>query len=132
MAEDIHPAAPHHLPAFLPGPDGSDPLMTVTIFTLLGAAMLIGIVYLSLHAAPERMAHSTNNTQLQLVAILTLVALFTHNHLFWIIALVISVMRLPDYGTPLNAIARALAKRESLPDAPPEAAATAGKDDARA
>lgn len=26
MSNQVHPAAPHHMPFFLPGPDGSDPL----------------------------------------------------------------------------------------------------------
>jgi hypothetical protein len=122
MAQDVHPMAPHHLPAFLPGPDGADPLFTFTVVMLLGAAMLLGVLYLSLHSVPERMAHSANNVQLQAVAVLTLLALFTHNHLFWIIALLIAVVRLPDYATPLNTIARALAKREGVDHSEPAAA----------
>ena len=43
---DTHPAAPHHLPAYIPGPDGSDPLFTVTVIAILIlflAAAIMGI-----------------------------------------------------------------------------------------
>jgi hypothetical protein len=105
--------APHVLPPFLPGADGSDPLFTViTIFVI---ALLIGAggLYFTLHALPEKMGHSANSTQLQLISILAILALFTHNNLFWVIALVIAAVRLPDYLTPLTSIAESLAKTKN-------------------
>jgi len=39
------------------------------------------------------------------VAVLGLLALFTHIHLFWIAALLLAMIDLPDFGTPLRSIA---------------------------
>jgi hypothetical protein len=36
---------------------------------------------------------------------LALIALFTHEHLYWIAALVLAMIELPDFGTPLRSIA---------------------------
>jgi hypothetical protein len=52
------------------------------------------------------------------VAVLCLLALFTHNHLFWIIALLLAFVRIPDFETPLYTIADSL-KRMSNPPPPP-------------
>jgi hypothetical protein len=112
MQGQIHPMAPHHIPWFLPGPDGSDGLFTFTVFMMIGAMLVLGNLYLRLHAVPERMAHSSNHTQQQAVTVLALLALFTHNNLYWVIALFIAVVRWPDFSTPLNAIADALERRE--------------------
>lgn len=108
MSDAIHPAAPHHLPYFIPGPDGSDPMFTHVTMFLVVALLLLGTLYFRLHALPEHFAHRANHTQMQLVAILTLLALVTHNHLFWLIALVLAVVQIPDFTTPLADIARAL------------------------
>lgn len=106
----IHPMAPHFLPHYLSAADGSDYLFTaMTIFVIL---LLIGAggLYFTLHALPEKMGHSANSTQLQLISILAILALFTHNNLFWVIALLLAALRLPDYLTPLTSIADSLAK----------------------
>ena len=56
------------------------------------------------------MAHRTNKVQLQFVAVLALLALFTHNHVFWIAALLLALVELPDFSTPMNSIALSLEK----------------------
>lgn len=109
MSENIHPLAAHHIPHFLPGPDGSDPLMTIMIVALVALVILVGSLYLHLHALPERVAHGNERMQMEIVAILALVALFTHNNLFWIAALILAFIQLPDFQTPLNSIAASLA-----------------------
>lgn len=112
MDPSIHPLAPHHIPWYLPGPDGSDGLFTFTVWLMIGLLLVIGNLYLRLHAVPERMAHSTNHTQQQAVTIFALLALFTHNNIYWVLALFIAVIRWPDISTPLNAIADSLERRE--------------------
>lgn len=109
MTDTLHPLAPHTLPRYLSGPDG-DPLLTIVLWLLIILLMVVGNLYLKLHAIPERMAHKQNNTQLQVVMLLAILALFTHNNLFWIAALLLSVIRLPDFTTPLNSIAKSLKK----------------------
>ena len=108
MTDTIHPLAPHHLPKFIPGADGSDPLFTAIVVLLIILLLVIGNAYLKLHALPERMAHKQNHTQLQIITILAILALFTHNNIFWVGALLLSVVRLPDFSTPLNSIADSL------------------------
>jgi len=103
------------LPFFLTGPGETDALLTgMIIFTIL-VVLLIGVFYLYLHALPERMAHRANSTQLQLVGILALLALFTHNNIFWVAALLIVAIRLPDFVTPINSIAQSLQRLAERP-----------------
>jgi hypothetical protein len=42
--------------------------------------------------------------------VLALLALFTHNNIFWVAALLLALVRLPDIATPLVAMADSLAK----------------------
>ncbi len=121
MSMTPHPLASEHLPKFIPGPDGSDPLFTVVVFLLVILLMAIGIIYLKLHAIPERLAHKHNNTQLQVIAVLAILALLTHNNFFWFAALLLSVVRIPDFSTPINSIADSLkriADRENEKSSP--------------
>jgi NADH:ubiquinone oxidoreductase subunit 5 (subunit L)/multisubunit Na+/H+ antiporter MnhA subunit len=104
----LNPAAPHYLPSFITGPGQSDWLMTVMLVFLIVTVVSVGLIYLRLHALPEHMAHRTNKVQLQFVAVLALLALFTHNHVFWIAALLLALIELPDFSTPVNSIARSL------------------------
>lgn len=122
MTGDIHPLAPEHLPRFISPSDGSDPLFTMVLWLLVVLLMTIGVLYLKLHALPERMAHRQSSTQLQFIAVLAVLALFTHNNIFWVAALLLSVVRLPDYLTPINSIAASLSQLAGTSDAaaPPD------------
>jgi hypothetical protein len=113
-----HPAAIDHLPFFLPGPDGSDPLFTVMAVFLIVVLLLVGNFYLRLHSLPEQMAHGASKVQLQLVGVLGLLALFTHNHLFWVAALLIALVPIPDFSRPLFSMAESL---ERIAGGPPPA-----------
>jgi NADH:ubiquinone oxidoreductase subunit 5 (subunit L)/multisubunit Na+/H+ antiporter MnhA subunit len=106
----LNPAAPHFLPAFVALPGEPDWLMSVMFVFLIVTVVSVGIIYLKLHALPEHMAHRTNKVQLQFVAVLALLALFTHNAVFWIAALLLALVELPDFSTPMNSIALSLEK----------------------
>ena len=108
--EQTHPAASGHLPAFITGPGQTDVLFVVTIVLLIAIVLLIGNFYLRLHALPEQMAHRTKKVQMEIVAVLALIALFTHNHLFWIAALLLAFVEIPDFSTPIASMARSLEK----------------------
>ena len=108
MAEPLHPAATHHLPAFITAPGETDVLFGVMAIFVLLAVIGIGIFYFKLHALPEQMAHRGQKVQFELVAVLALLALFTHNHAFWIAGLLLALVPLPDFLTPLSSIARSL------------------------
>jgi hypothetical protein len=105
MAQTIHPAAPHHLPWFITAPDQTDVLMVVTGIFLLIAVLAVGNIFLHLHTLPERMAHRSQKLQFEIVAVLGLLALFTHQHVFWVAGLLLALIDLPDFGTPLRRIA---------------------------
>lgn len=104
----MNPLAPHHLPPFVTEPGGSDWLMSVMAVFLLVAVVSVGLVYLKLHALPEHMAHRTSKVQYQFVAVLALLALFTHNNVLWIAALLLALVELPNFSTPMNSIALSL------------------------
>jgi hypothetical protein len=115
----MHPAAPHHLPFFVPGPDGSDTLMVVMGIFLVGVILWVGTLYWKLHSLPERMAHRTHKLQFEIVAVLGLIALFTHMHIFWIAGLLLAMIDLPDFSTPLRSIAGSVERiADATPDTP--------------
>ena len=105
MAESLHPAASHHLPIFITAPGETDVLMVVMGVILALSVLAFGILFLRLHSLPERIAHKTHKTQFEIVAILCLIALFTHMHIFWIAALLLAFIDLPDFGGSLSRIA---------------------------
>jgi hypothetical protein len=105
MSTPAHPDAPHHLPFFLPGPDGSDPLFVVAGVSMLLGLLAFGLLFLRLHTLPERIAHRGQKLQFEIVAVLGLLALFTHMHVFWVLGLLLAVIDLPDFGGPLRRIA---------------------------
>ncbi len=118
MSESLHPAAPHHLPSFITAPGETDILMVVVGLILLAAILFVGNVYLKIHSLPERMAHKSQKLQFEIVAVLCLLALFTHNHLFWVIALLLALVDLPDFSTPLRSIAGSVQKMAGIPPDP--------------
>jgi hypothetical protein len=121
VSESLHPAAPHHLPGFITAPGDTDTLMVVVGIVLIGSVLAVGNFYLHLHTMPERMAHKSQKLQFEIVAVLGLLALFTHNHLFWVIGLFLAMIDLPDFSTPLRSIAGSVEKIAGVP--PGEAAA---------
>ena len=110
MAASLHPAASHHLPAFITAPGQTDVLMVAMGVLLLGAVLMFGILFLRLHSLPERMAHRTHKLQFEIVAVLCLLALFTHIHLFWVAALLLAMIEFPDIGGNLGRIAGSVEK----------------------
>src|ERR1700742_1774094 len=101
---------PHHLPFYMAKPGETDVLMIVMGIFLVFAVLGVGNVYLHLHSLPERMAHKSQKLQFEIVAVLGLIALFTHIHLFWVAALLLAMIDLPDFGTPLRSIAGSVEK----------------------
>ncbi|MBS7813803.1 hypothetical protein [Roseococcus pinisoli] len=115
MSTTLHPAAPHHLPLFVAGPDGSDVVMVATGIFLLAAIVTFGILFLRLHTLPERMAHRGHKLQFEIVAVLGLLALFTHLHIFWVAGLLLALIDLPDFTGPLRRIAGSNERIAGLP-----------------
>jgi hypothetical protein len=116
LSANVHPAAPHHLPGFVTAPGETDVLMVVMAIFLIVAVLAVGNLFLRLHTLPERMAHGSQKLQFEIVAVLGLLALFTHQHIFWVAGLLLALVDIPDFGTPLRRIAGSV---ESLAKIPP-------------
>lgn len=109
---------PHHLPFFLAKPGETDVLMIVMGIFLVLAVLGVGNIYLRLHSLPERMAHKGQKLQFEIVAVLGLISLFTHIHIFWIAGLLLALVDLPDFSTPLTSIAGSVEKIADAEAAP--------------
>ena len=103
-----HPAASHHLPWFLTAPGDSDILFTITTIIVLLVVFGLGVVFFRLHSLPERLGHK--KLQFEIVAVLCLLSLFTHVHLFWVLALLLALVDLPDFQTPMRSMADSLGR----------------------
>jgi hypothetical protein len=115
MTASLHPAAPHHLPAFIAAPGETDVFMVVMAVVLVVAVMSIGLLFLRLHTLPERIAHKGHKLQFEIVAVLGLLALFTHVHLFWVIGLLLALIDIPNFGGVLGRMAGSLEKIAGIP-----------------
>jgi hypothetical protein len=119
----VNPAAPHDLPVFITGPGETDLLMVGTGIFLLFAVLGVGLLFLRIHTLPERMAHKSQKLQFEIVAVLGLLALFTHEHIFWVAGLLLALVDLPDWGSPLRRMAGSLEKMAGIaPDSGADAA----------
>ncbi|MDT1062658.1 hypothetical protein RM190_12335 [Paracoccus sp. CPCC 101403] len=118
----LHPEAVAHLPPFITLPGQTDWFLIGVGIFLIAAVVGVGVFYLKLHALPEQMAHSGQKMQFEIVAVLALIALFTHNHAFWIAGLLLAMIPIPDFTTPLSSMAESLglmARRKARPVPPP-------------
>jgi hypothetical protein len=103
-----NPIATAHLPFFITAPGETDVLFNITLWFVVACIILTGVVFLTIHSLPERMAHKSKKVLLDLIALLCLLALLTHNHLFWFIAIILAFIDIPDFLTPVNRIARSV------------------------
>src|SRR4051794_18050117 len=96
-------------------PGETDTLMIVMGVVLVVAVLGIGILFLRLHTLPERIAHKTHKLQFEIVAVLGLLALFTHMHIFWVAGLLLALIDIPDFGNPLRRIAGSVERIAGIP-----------------
>lgn len=116
--------APHHLPFYLAPGSGTDVLMVAMGVFLIGTVLWVGTLYWGLHSLPERMAHKSQKLQFEIVAVLGLISLFTHMHAFWVAGLLLALIDIPDFGTPMRSIADSV---EKIADATPGAVSEADR-----
>ena len=100
-----NPIATPHLPFFITPPGQTDVLFNIMVVFVVGSIVLTGIVFLTIHSLPERMAHKSKKIQMDIIAVLCLLALFTHEHVFWFAALLLAFIDIPDFLTPVKRIA---------------------------
>ena len=131
MTESLHPATSHHLPSFITAPGETDVLMVAVAIILVLSILGFVALFFRLHTLPERMAHRNHKLQFEIVAVLGLLALFTHIHLFWVAGLLLALIDIPDFGGSLSRIAGSTEKLagigpgEGAVDLPHEAVAAA-------
>jgi hypothetical protein len=115
MSPTMNPAAPHHLPVFITAPGETDLFLNGAAIFLVIAVLSLGSLYFRLHALPEHMAHrNASKLQFEVVAVLALLALFTHTTIFWVAALILALVPIPDFHGPLSVMADALARMAGL------------------
>jgi hypothetical protein len=119
MSAEANPAAPHHMPIFITEPGQTDVLFNVMLGFLIVAVLMVIVFYFMLHSLPERLAHKGQKIQLEIVAVLGLISLFTHNHLFWIAGLLLAFIPIPDFSTPLERMADSLGRMAGWRRPPP-------------
>jgi hypothetical protein len=111
---ELNPAAIQHLPSFITAPGETDVLMVVLSVILVLTVLMFGSLFFRLHTLPERMAHKGRKIQFEVVAVLGLLALFTHIHLFWVAGLLLALIDIPDFGGSLSRIAGSTEKLAGL------------------
>jgi hypothetical protein len=104
-----NPIATTRMPFFVTAPGKTDVLFNVTLVFVVACVILTGVIFLTIHSLPERMAHKSKKILLDLIALLCLLALLTHEHLFWFVAIVLAFIDIPDFLTPVNRIASSVA-----------------------
>jgi len=105
-----------HLPFYITGPGETDGLLLVVAVFLIGVVVAFGAFYFTVQSIPDRMVEGSGKAQMQVVGLLGLLSLFTLNNAFWMAALLLAAIRIPDIATPLGSISRSLkrlAKRGS-------------------
>src|SRR5215475_6100662 len=95
-----HPAAIAHAPPFITPPGSPDVLLAVMAVVLVGAVLAIGVFFFWLHSLPERMVYNSTKVHFDIVAVLGLLSLFTHIHLFWVAALLLALVKMPQWSIP--------------------------------
>jgi hypothetical protein len=106
-----HPSAIQHVPVFITSPGTTDVLLVVMALVLIGAVLAAGVFFFWLHSLPERMVHNSSKVHFDIVAVLALLSLFTHIHLFWVAALLLALVKIPELSLPgLDRMAAALEK----------------------
>ena len=97
-----------HLPFYITGPGESDILFSAVAIALVAIIIGFGALYFTIQAIPDRLVAGAGKAQMQVVGLLGLISLFTMNNLYWIAAILLAAMRIPDFITPLTDIARSM------------------------
>ena len=112
MNESTVTVVHEYLPFYITGPGESDILFSA-VAVVLGAIIIgFGALYFTIQAIPDRLVEGAGKAQMQVVGLLGLISLFTMNNLYWIAAILLAAMRIPDFVTPLTDIARSMKTRQ--------------------
>lgn len=110
MTETLANVNYEHLPFYITGPGETDGLFIVVAIFLVLVVIAFGAFWFTVQSIPDRMVEGTGKAQMQVVGILGLLSLFTMNNAFWMAAILLAAIRIPDIVTPLTSISRSLKK----------------------
>jgi hypothetical protein len=115
-----HPFAGDHIPGFIASPGSPDILLGAMAAVLVGAVLATGVFFFWLHSLPERLVHKSTKVHLDIVAALALISLFTHLHIFWVAAMLIALVKMPDFSFFTRHLQRMTTSLERIADAKPK------------
>src|SRR5215813_5464051 len=95
-----HQLAPHGMPPFITAPGATDILYVIVAVALVAAVLAFGAFFFWLHSLPERMVHGSTKVHIDIVAVLCLISLFTHNNWFWVGGLLLALVKIPEFSIP--------------------------------
>ena len=114
---------PEYLPFYITSPVETDVLLGAVAFTLVAVLIGFGALYFTIQNIPDRLVEGTSKAQMQIVGLLGLISLFSMNNLYWVIALLVAAVRIPDVVTMFKSQARSQKRMSmSLKTMEPEAA----------
>ena len=99
-----------HLPFYITAPGDTDGLFIVVAIFLVLVVIAFGAFWFTVQSIPGRLVEGTGKAQMQVVGILGLLSLFTFNNAFWMAAILLAAIRIPDFVTPLTSISMSLKK----------------------
>ena len=108
MNEPTAKVVHNNLPFYITGPGESDILFAAVTISLIAIVVGFGALYFTIQAIPDRIVKGASKSQMQLVGLLGLISLFTMNNLYWIAAILLAAIRIPNFMVPLTDIARSL------------------------
>jgi multisubunit Na+/H+ antiporter MnhF subunit len=115
-----HPVAVDHIPGFIASPGSPDILLGITAAVLIGAVLATGVLFFWLHSLPERLVHKSTKVHFDIVAVLALLSLFTHMHIFWVAALLLALVKVPNFSFLTRHLQRITVSLERIADAQPK------------
>ena len=68
MTASRNPLATEHLPFFITAPGDTDGLFNITVVFTVVMVVLTGVILLTIHMLPDRIAHKSQKVQLDVVA----------------------------------------------------------------
>ena len=105
MVEPGSPASSVHLPWFIAGPGQTDVLLVIMGVFLVLFTFLIGVLMLRLHHLPAHRWERAEDT-----ISIRCIAMFTHENVLWIAALLLALVDLPDFTGLFDRIAQSVAR----------------------
>jgi hypothetical protein len=115
-----NPIATEHMPFFITAPGDSDVLFNISVVFTVAMFVLTGVIWLTIQSLPDRIANKSQKVQLDVVALLCLLSILFRENIFWVAALILAFLDIPDLLTPVKRIAASVATVARRGKKPPE------------